>query len=158
MERPITLSSSLVAVCCSRATRSSPLRASSSVKRRTFSMAITAWSANVRSNPISASVNGRTSWRKTTMAPTGRSSRSIGTLSAVWYPVVRARAWLAGNRGSRCMSSTWMTTRSSIAPPAIRSLVSGCGNSRAAVSRHSGGLTVLRDQVNLSPSSRFALP
>ena len=36
---------SLVAVCCSSATRRSLLRASSSVNRRTFSMAITAWSA-----------------------------------------------------------------------------------------------------------------
>ncbi len=42
VDRPITLSSSLVAVCCSSATRSSPLRAFSSVKSRTFSMAITA--------------------------------------------------------------------------------------------------------------------
>ena len=47
VDRPITLSSSLVAVCCSSATRSSLLRASSSVNRRTFSMAMTAWSAKV---------------------------------------------------------------------------------------------------------------
>ena len=47
MDRPITLSSSLVAVCCSSATRSSLLRVSSSVNRRTFSMAMTAWSAKV---------------------------------------------------------------------------------------------------------------
>src|SRR6266513_2715763 len=50
VDRPITLSSSLVAVCCSRATLSSLLRASSSVNRRTFSMAMTAWSAKVFSS------------------------------------------------------------------------------------------------------------
>ena len=48
----MTLRSSLVAVCCSSATRSSLLRASSSVNSRTFSMAITAWSANVLSSAI----------------------------------------------------------------------------------------------------------
>ena len=50
VERPITLSSSLVAVCCSSATRSSPLRSSSSLNRRTFSIAMTAWSAKVFSS------------------------------------------------------------------------------------------------------------
>ena len=38
---------SAVAVCCSRASVSSRFRASSSVNSRTFSIAITAWSANV---------------------------------------------------------------------------------------------------------------
>ena len=47
VDRPITLSSSLVAVCCSSATRSSRFRASSSSNRRTFWMAITAWSPKV---------------------------------------------------------------------------------------------------------------
>ena len=61
VDRPITLSSSLVAVCCSRATRSSLLRAFSSVKRRTFSSAITACSANVWSSVICLSLKGRTS-------------------------------------------------------------------------------------------------
>ena len=58
VDRPITLSSSLVAVCCSSATRSSLLRASSSVNRRTFSMAITAWSAKVLKQLDLLSVNG----------------------------------------------------------------------------------------------------
>ena len=41
-EPEMTRRISAVAVCCSSATRSSPLRASSSVNKRTFSMAITA--------------------------------------------------------------------------------------------------------------------
>ena len=61
MDRPITLSSSLVAVCCSSATRSSLLRGSSSVNRRTFSMAITAWSAKVWSSSIWSGGNDRAS-------------------------------------------------------------------------------------------------
>ena len=40
---------SLVAVCCSSASVSSRLRACSSVNSRTFSIAITAWSAKVLS-------------------------------------------------------------------------------------------------------------
>ena len=43
---------SLVAVCCSSASVSSRLRASSSWNRRAFSMAITAWSAKVWSSAI----------------------------------------------------------------------------------------------------------
>ena len=58
VDRPITLSSSLVAVCCSSATRSSLLRASSSVNSRTFSMAITAWSAKVLRSAICVSEKG----------------------------------------------------------------------------------------------------
>ena len=46
-ERLITRRISPVAVCCSSASVSSLLRASSSLNRRTFSMAITAWSAKV---------------------------------------------------------------------------------------------------------------
>ena len=46
-ERAITRRISLVAVCCSSASVRSRFRASSSVNRRTFSMAMTAWSAKV---------------------------------------------------------------------------------------------------------------
>src|SRR5215471_14738779 len=56
---PITLSSSLVAVCCSSATRSSVLRVSSSVNSRTFSMAMTAWSAKVWRRATCRSLNNR---------------------------------------------------------------------------------------------------
>ncbi len=72
-------STSAVAVCCSSAIVSSWLRASSSVKRRTFSIAITAWSANVRSSSIWRSENDPGSTRATAIAPTARPSRIIGT-------------------------------------------------------------------------------
>ena len=54
---------SLVAVCCSSDSVSSRFRASSSLKRRTFSMAMTAWSAKVSTSAIWLSVKGRTSVR-----------------------------------------------------------------------------------------------
>ena len=63
-ERLMTRRMSLVAVCVSSAVVSSRLLAWSSVKRRTFSMAITAWSAKVLSSSICLSVNGRTSARR----------------------------------------------------------------------------------------------
>ena len=50
---------SLVAVCCSSVSVSSRLRACSSVNSRTFSMAITAWSAKVSSSAIWSAENGR---------------------------------------------------------------------------------------------------
>ena len=50
----ITRRISAVAVCCSSASLVS-------LNRRTFSIAITAWSAKVFSSAISAAVNGRTS-------------------------------------------------------------------------------------------------
>ena len=55
---------SAVAVCCSRASVSSRFRASSSVNSRTFSIAITAWSAKVFASAICLSVKGCTSLRR----------------------------------------------------------------------------------------------
>ena len=55
-----------VAVCCSRASVSSRFRASSSVNSRTFSMAMTAWSAKVFASSICLSVKGWTSLRRMT--------------------------------------------------------------------------------------------
>ncbi len=49
-ERLMTLSTSAVAVCCCRDSRKSSVRACTSSNSRTFSMAITAWSAKVWSN------------------------------------------------------------------------------------------------------------
>ena len=50
----------LVAVCCSSASDSSRVRACTSSNSRTFSIAITAWSAKVVTSSICLSVNGRT--------------------------------------------------------------------------------------------------
>ncbi len=57
-----------------------------SLNRRTFSIAITAWSANVCSRLISAGANGRTSLRSREIAPTASPSRSSGTFSTVRKP------------------------------------------------------------------------
>ena len=58
-ERLMTLSTSLVAVWYSSDSCSSRVRACTSSNRRTFSIAITAWSAKVVTSSICFSVNGR---------------------------------------------------------------------------------------------------
>ena len=70
-ELEMTRRISLVAVCCSRASVSSRLRASSSVNRRTFSMAMTAWSAKIWSSSISRSEKSPASARPTDDGPDG---------------------------------------------------------------------------------------
>ena len=65
----------------SSAVVSSRLLACSSVNRRTFSIAMTAWSAKVCSSAISSSVNPPGSRRVTAIAPTASPCRSIGTTS-----------------------------------------------------------------------------
>ena len=59
-ELEITLSTSEVAVCCSNASASSRVRCCSASNRRTFAIAITAWSAKVVTSSICLSVNGAT--------------------------------------------------------------------------------------------------
>ena len=68
----MTLSTSAVAVCCSSDSRSS------SSRPRTFSIAITAWSAKVLTSSICLSVNGRTTRRRVTSTPIGCPSRKKG--------------------------------------------------------------------------------
>ena len=58
---------SLVAVCCSRVSVRSRLRVSSSLNRRTFSMAMTAWSAKVWRSSTWLSVKGPAPGRQTTI-------------------------------------------------------------------------------------------
>ena len=72
----MTFKISAVAVCCSSASVTSALRACSSLNSRTFSIAITAWSAKVLSSLICLSVKGRTSRRRITIAPIASSSRN----------------------------------------------------------------------------------
>jgi len=79
----MTRGMSQVTVCASSAVVSSRLLARSSVNNRTFSMAITVWSAKVWTSPISVSLNGWTSGRHKVRAPIGRPSRIIGTARAV---------------------------------------------------------------------------
>src|SRR5215813_4726314 len=59
-ELEMTRSTSEVAVCCSSASVSSRVRACTSSNSRTFSIAITAWSAKVVISSICFSVKGRT--------------------------------------------------------------------------------------------------
>ena len=73
---------SLVAVCCSSASVSSRLRASSSVNRRTFSIAMTAWSAKVSRSAMCSSENRPSRGRVTVIAPMGTPSFSMGTKRA----------------------------------------------------------------------------
>ena len=61
-ELEITCSTSEVAVCCSSASEI-VVRWRSSLNRRVFSMAMTAWLAKFLTSAICLSVNGRTSWR-----------------------------------------------------------------------------------------------
>ena len=68
-----------VAVCCSSASDNSRVRACTSSNSRTFSIAITAWSAKVLTSSICFSVNGSTVLRVKTSTPVGMPSRSIGT-------------------------------------------------------------------------------
>ena len=70
----ITFSTSAVAVCCCSASRVS-------LNRRTFSIAITAWSAKVSASATSLSVNSPASARRTAKQPMACPSRSSGTNS-----------------------------------------------------------------------------
>ena len=78
-ELEITRRMSPVAVCCSRASDRSRLRASSSVSNRAFSTAMTAWSAKVCSSPISVGENPPARARVMAMTPRASPPRSIGT-------------------------------------------------------------------------------
>jgi len=57
------------------------VRAFTSSNSRTFSIAITAWSAKVVTNSICVSVKGRTCWRHKMITPMGVPSRMSGTPS-----------------------------------------------------------------------------
>ena len=81
-ESEITRRISLVAVCCSRPSLVS-------LNRRTFSIAITAWSAKVRSSAICFSVSGPGSRRTTLIAPIAASPRIIGMMVSAREPLAR---------------------------------------------------------------------
>ena len=75
---------SAVAVCCSSASVSSRFRASSSVNSRTFSIAITAWSAKVfRQRDLLGGEELDLSSSARQMTPMGTPSRSSGVASSV---------------------------------------------------------------------------
>jgi hypothetical protein len=80
-ELEMTRRISLVAVWYSSDSLSSCVRACTSSNSRTFSIAITAWSAKVVASSICFSVNGRTVVRISTITPIGIPSLRRGTPS-----------------------------------------------------------------------------
>ena len=77
----MTRSTSEVAVCCSRDSERSCVRVCTSSKSRTFSIAITAWSAKVVTSSICFRVKGCGSLRCSVMTSTTMPSRIVGTAS-----------------------------------------------------------------------------
>jgi hypothetical protein len=106
----------------------SRLRASSSVRRRAFSTAMTAWSANVCSKAISIGENPPGCARVTLMAPTASRPRSIGTETIERKPRSTASRRKAGQPiGSVSMSTTCCTALVSTARPGGVSASGRCG-------------------------------
>ena len=114
----MTCNTSEVAVCCSNASESSRVRACTSSNSRTFSIAITAWSAKVWTSSICLSVNGCTSARANTSTPINLPSRSIGTPSRV-RPAATPRPCSNVSSGSDRASLIWMDLASSATRPTI---------------------------------------
>jgi hypothetical protein len=117
-ERLMTLNTSAVAVCLAKASVNSAFRASSSVNRRTFSMAMTAWSATVLNSSTCASENRPGRSRMTPIVPIGLPSRSIGTLMMPRQPPATARS--VAYSGTVCRSSILTMSPARIVRP------SGC--------------------------------
>ena len=82
-ELEMTRSTSDVAVCCSSASVNSAVRFWTSSNRRTFSIAIAAWSAKVETSSICLSLKGATALRPRVSTPTGLPSRIIGAAKKV---------------------------------------------------------------------------
>ncbi len=125
-ELEITRRICAVAVCWVRVSARSRLRASSSWKRRTSSIAITAWSAKVWSSSTCRSEKGAAAPWKTTIAPMASPARSIGTARALRKPVARAvsvKSW----SGSASMSGMWTVARVSTARAAAVARPGGSG-------------------------------
>src|ERR1700730_15059331 len=116
-EIEITRRISAVAVRYSRDSVSSRVRCCSASNSRAFSIAITAWSANVVTSSICLSVKRSTRWRARTITPIGTFCRKSGTPSAV-RALPRLDDSGKAYSGSVVMSSTW-TTRPSRATRAV---------------------------------------
>ena len=100
-----------------------------SLNSRTFSIAIAAWSAKVRSSAMCLSSKGCTSVRRTRIAPSARPSRSSGTASVVWWPCRRASSLPRGYSSCACCRSCTCTGwRSTMARPMTVLRSSGIGS------------------------------
>ena len=111
----MTLRISTVAVCYSRDSVNSRVRACTSSNSRVFSMAITAWSAKVRATR-SASAEGARLCAHTVEDADDVPSRRSGTATAARIPVLLVRRG-AVNSGSARTSGMWTVTPSMIARP-----------------------------------------
>ena len=100
-ERLMTFRISLVAVCCSSASVSSRLRSCNSENSLAFSIAITAWSANVWTRAIWRSVKGSTSRLGRLIAPIGRPGAGATAPPAQYAPPTRG-----GSGAGRSSSGT----------------------------------------------------
>ena len=130
----------------------------SSWKSRTFSMAMTAWSAKVLTRSICRAVNGSPARRTHPITPIASPSRRIGTASNV--AVIRPRRGVAGDGRSRDRAKTSAT--STVARPRggaahDEAAAGGLGETAAgSASASSGAEVVDRDQWRSHPSKRSA--
>ena len=113
VERLMTLSTSAVAVCCWSNRESSRVRACTSSNSRTFSIAITAWSAKVFKISICRFGNNPASARAIAKDPTGTPSRNIGMPMPLRYPHTAANSPRAysGSRDIRDLHDTLLKYR-----------------------------------------------
>ena len=109
-ERLITCSTSAVAVCCSSAS-------CVSLKRRAFSIAITAWSAKVCSRCTWSGSKLPGARRVTLIIPIVAPSRRSGQMTMLRNPRRRARSRVKGTDCESCSVSVTST----VAPSAIDS-------------------------------------
>ena len=95
------------------------MRACTSSNSRTFSIAITAWSAKVVTSSICLSVNGSTFARRKPRTPMSFPSRSSGTPSTVRVPFSKPARLQEGSSGSATTSGIWTDLPSSTTRPTI---------------------------------------
>ena len=135
----MTRSTSDVAVC----------RASASwvsLNRRTFSIAITAWSANERMSAIWRASKISASGRAVPIAPMTRPSRTIGVKSTELKPNSRAKRWVAGGvAGSSSAANCVVSCVSMTRPPMFEP------------SRGRGKLAASRSKPSLPPSAGISI-
>ena len=122
-EEAMTRSTSPRAVCCSSASRELGVACSSSSNSRAFSMAMTAWSANVSSSAICWSrERADLACRATSITPIGVTSRSSGVGEGRPLPdaAMAARAGIGNSVGSAARSSNVDRPPVDDRPPADR--------------------------------------
>ena len=144
-----------VAVCCSSDSARSVFLASSSLNSRTFSMAMTAWSAKVCRSATSRSAKAPGSRRDTTMAPIASPSRSIGTVNRFRIPNSRPSSREISRAEGSSVSGTSNTERVRIAIPGVESMSTGRGYRARTAASASGEPPVSALRWSIPPSARY---